>query len=230
MTNCLATVVHNENLLDIAFQHFPDIAQLYDNMVVECTNETDPNLVLVLETYSANVKVEVKSSLGQVRRRVLSRALDADCDIVHFVDFDRLLFWQMSFPGELQYIVSTLSQDYFTVFGRTPAAMSSHPGIQTLTEMTCNALFTKRFGKPIDILAASRGIPRQIGLRIIEESTQDNPACIDAEWTLIADKVKEIRVNGLGYESNLLGIEKNGYDEISLRIENLRALSEYLGF
>lgn len=228
MNRVLATVLHNEPLFNVIQEHFDRISYLYDNVIIEVTEKTDKRILNWFDLHYPNIYYVNGGPLGQVRRRILSKALDLGADIVHFVDIDRLLFWQMNYPGELTQTVCTLDPNVFTVFGRTQSAMDSHPTLQWLTEQACNYLFAECFGQQIDILAASRGIPKEIGLKILEQSKEDNPAACDAEWCFIADVIKEVRVNGLGYESNLLGIEKCFSNEVKTRIDNLNHLSNYL--
>lgn len=228
MNRILATVLSKEPLFDVINRHFAQISYLYDNVIIEVTSQTNQQILDWFDLNYPGIYYVNKGPLGQVRRRVLAKALDLGADVVHFADLDRLLYWRMSYPYELEYAVKSLDLHTFTVFGRTKAAMDSHPTLQRLTEQACNHLFSTYVCQEIDILAASRGIPREIGLRILQQSKEDNPACVDAEWCIIAETIKEIRVNGLGYESNLLSIEKDLSSEIKARVNNLKELGDFL--
>jgi hypothetical protein len=203
-----------------------NIAKLFDDTVLEITPDT-------ISPTNHNGSVVITShemdGIGNARRRVLQKGVESNCDVIFFCDFDRLLYWWLIYPNELKVHIANLSENEFIIFGRTKAAMDTHPTFQRETERLCNLLFSYGFAD-YDILAACRSIPKKIAQEILEVSIAINPACIDAEWPMIAEweNVEYVKVNGLGYESDLFGIAKSWESEVEMRIRNLSELAAWL--
>lgn len=221
MTIALLTTLHDPDgkLTDLTNRYFLGIRQLYDKCIIESTSQTKHSLCL--DKY---ISYSEAGNIGESRRNCLRRGLETDCEHFHFVDFDRLLYWYMTYPEELRQVIRLIQCDKFTIIGRTKAAFDSHPEYQRATEGLINGLFSSY--RNYDFLAASRGMNREIAEQVLELSVETNPACIDVEWFLVAGtgRHKYISVNGLGYESNLLNIEKDWSDEVRLRTQHLAAV------
>jgi hypothetical protein len=216
MSICLLTTLHDPDgkLADLTNKYFLYIRQNYDKCIIESTNPTKHSLCL--DKY---ISYSEAGNIGESRRNCLRRGLETDCEYFHFVDFDRLLYWYMTYPEELKQVIRLIQCDKFTIIGRTKAAFDSHPDYQRITEGLINSLFMD--GK-YDVLAASRGITRHAAATILNNSKAINPACIDVEWcTILLRNINYIQVNGLAYESNLLGIERVYADEVWLRTQHL---------
>lgn len=61
------------------------------------------------------------------RYGALERALQTDARSVHYCDLDRLLHWPECQPEEWCAAVAAISRADLLVFGRTPAALATHP-------------------------------------------------------------------------------------------------------
>lgn len=223
---CLVSCLHDPlgAMTRPAYKYFLDIRTLYTDVIIKATTETDDRLLAHLQPY---LHVQPANGAGRAMREALARALsDSDCSYFHYIDFDRILFWYMNFPSELDQVLCSRKTDKMVVLGRTHSAMHSHPLLQRKTEEIQNILAATLLGRQMDILAASRIIPRKVAIEIVKRSEADNPACICLEWPLIAGEVEYLEVNGLGYESALLGIEKPEIEEVRMRIDNLACVME----
>lgn len=219
MTTILLTTLHDPcgKLVHLTDEYFVAISLLYDNYVVEMTEDTKSSDKL----FKPNIFKSPAGNIGESRRNCLRRGLETDATHFHFIDFDRLLYWYMTYPEELKQVIRLIECDKFTVIGRTKAAFDSHPDYQRITEGLINGLC---WGGKYDFLAASRGMTSGMAVDILGSSKASNPACIDWEWPLIINELypwQYIKVNGLSYESNLLNIEKGSADEVKLRTQHL---------
>lgn len=220
MTTVLLTTLHDPDskLTDLTNRYFLEIRQLYDKCIIESTDQTKHSLCL--DRY---ISYSEAGNIGESRRNCLRRGLETDATHFHFIDFDRLLYWYMTYPGELKQVIHLIECDKFTIIGRTKAAFDSHPWYQRETEDLINRLYSQ---DNVDVLAASRGMNVYMARWILKHSKASNPACIDVEWCRLIKSasvypIKYLLVNGLGYESALLNIEKDWSDEVKLRTQHL---------
>lgn len=221
MTTVLLTTLHDPGgkLIHLTDEYFIPISRLYDNYIIEVTEDTRYSDKL----FKPNVFKSPAGNIGESRRNCLRRGLETDATHFHFIDFDRLLYWYMTYPEELKQVIRLIECDKFTIIGRTKAAFDSHPWYQRETEGLINRLYSQ---DNVDVLAASRGMNVYMARWILKHSTASNPACIDVEWcrlikTASVYPIKYLSVNGLGYESTLLNIEKDWPDEVKLRTQHL---------
>lgn len=238
MTPVLLTTVHDPHgqMLDATQQTLTALCELYQwRIVIEATENTDQRLLRIL-SLCTQISYSPPGDIAIARRRLLRNGLRHYPVATHYhlADFDRLLHWQLNYPGELAEVVSKLPHCDFTVLGRTSRAMGTHPFVQRETERLASAAFslgtslagpwrgTKRW---VDVLTASRGISNHIAQRILAHSVADGPAGVDCEWPLIASRyceVSYIATEGLEYESATFGIGRRGLVEWRLRLKNLR--------
>lgn len=229
MTPVLLTTIHDPHgqMLDLTQQSLTALCDLYQwRVVIEATENTDPRLLRILSLCS-QIHYSPPGDIAAARRRLLRNGLRYFPIATHYhlVDFDRLLHWNLHFPGELRRVVGHLPDYDFTILGRTSRAMATHPFAQRETERLANLLFSAGTQQAVDVLTASRGISNAIAQRILAHSVADGPAGVDCEWPLIASrycKVSYIATEGLEYESATFGIGRRGLAEWRLRLKNLR--------
>lgn len=195
---------------------------LYDQIIIDCTDATDLDTIKILEPFGL-VSIRPQQGMAEARRYVLRQGLDNGGEYFHYVDLDRLVFWQVRYPNELRAAICFLQHYDFTIFERSRSAFDSHPELQRLTEGECNTLANCVY-PTVDFLAATRGLSREAAWAILAKSEAEG-AGVDIEWPLIVKGLKLstgfMVVNGMGYESGVLGIEKPQAEEKALRYRNV---------
>jgi hypothetical protein len=166
----------------------PLLDDLYDYRIVVATKGTSQSVVDTLEASGwilaaprSNVGVEYISAS---RLRVIKAGVEAGADHVHLVDMDRILHWAAHYSDELREVVGRIPDLDFTIIGRTPRALKTHPRNQIETEAIANRVFSLIFGKEVDITAASRGVSKAATELLAKYSRAkffDN----DSEWPTI---------------------------------------------
>jgi hypothetical protein len=187
------------------------LGELYDRRVVVVTKMTSHAVIDALEA-SGWVLVPPKSNIGvdyisDSRRRVLRAGIGGGADFVHLVDMDRVLHWTANYPEELRRTVARIPESDFTIIGRTPRALMTHPSNQFETESIPNRVFSLIYGKEVDITAASRGISGEAA-EIILSYSKGRFFDSDSEWPTILLcksnlKIGYIEVEGLEWETRL---------------------------
>lgn len=187
------------------------LGELYERRLVVVTKMTSPKVVDALEA-SGWVLVSPKSNIGvdyitDSRRRVLRAGLDGGTSHFHIVDMDRVLHWAANYPGELRETVARIPGSDFTILGRTPRALQTHPRNQIETEAIANRVFSLIYGKEVDITAASRGISGEAA-EVILRYSKGRFFDSDSEWPTILLcksnlKVDYAEVEGLEWETRL---------------------------
>lgn len=230
----LLSIVHDPegHLLSAAKQHLPDVVNLFDGAIFNTTSQTDGRLQELLSSLATYNRVEPASGISNARRQALRDSLDkTNGNHFFYCDLDRLLHWQMTYPDELMKTIPKVEMFDFTVLCRTRLAWRSHPFLQRVTEWACNFVFStfKMGGYYVDILAATRGISREVGHAIVSTS-RANGCAVDAEWPAIARAgnwyVADVYVNGLGYESTGFDIRKGWVAEIKMRFDNVFTIAQ----
>lgn len=228
MKICLVTIAHDPDgkLFSPTTLTFPAIQDLFYDCQVKVTPSTDRRLTEYLSCLNVPV-INANTSNSEGRLIALKTAYSrSQSDLFFYIDFDRLIYWQTVYPGELRQVVKSLT-DELTVIGRTKAAFESHPKLQQLTEKSANLIFSQWYGKDVDILTGCRVIPRKITKQIIQQSLSKNMAYMDAEWLMIANKpFRYFEVNGLGYEHYIFNLCKPQKIETRTRVENLHYIME----
>lgn len=230
----LLSIVHDPegHLLTAAEQHLTDIVSLFDGAVFNTTSQTDKRVQELLSSLTIYNRIEPAQGISNARRQALQDGLD--CTIGNhffYCDIDRLLHWQITYPDELMETLPKVKMFDFTVLCRTRLAWRSHPLLQRVTEWLCNFTFStfKMGGYYVDILAATRGISREVANAILNTSKARGCA-VDAEWPAIARAgnwdVADIYVNGLGYESTGFDIRKGWKEEVNMRIGNVLTIMQ----
>lgn len=212
----VAAVLHDPNLIvHKRYRELADHALFKNSNFFLVTSKSTPS-----EAYYDDLHVIQQPGYGiaDARRFALQYLTMSQDDLIFLLDFDRLLFWLAHYPDELDAIlyhawVGGISQP--TVYGRTEAAIMSHPQIQRATEMAAvghfyNKLFDERH-PAMDFFAGCYLLPRFAAKYITDNSHADEPGAVDVEWQALLHfgltKVNMIRVDGLAYEGVWAGLE-----------------------
>ena len=184
---------------------------VYGSRLVVVTRATRPEVVECLESLGW-VVVPPRSLTGvehitDSRRRVVRAGVEGGAEFVHLVDMDRALYWAANYPEELRHTVERIPDFDFTIIGRTPRAMQTHPRNQVDTEAIANRVFSLIYGGEVDITAASRGISKEAAELILRFS-QGRYFDSDSEWPTIllcksAMRIDYIEAEGLEWETRL---------------------------
>lgn len=226
----LLTIQHDPKgkLLKPLKVKLPILRDLFTHTLLVITPTTHPNYIGNLNaTY-----VLPRLGMANARRDAVNLAL-VHCQDHHYFycDLDRLIFWVSNYPDELRdTITQTIGKDY-TVIGRKYLAMQSHPEFQLRTEEVMSLIVREEAGLDMDVFAGAKSFSYRVAKWISQQSTSQD-AALDVEWPLIVKEnggeVRYIEVNGLAYESSVLGIEKTQKREFDLRVRNLKSVVEFL--
>ena len=130
-----------------------------------------------------NERFEVPK-LGTARREAITLALQFETPFVMYCDGDRVLHWAEWYPEELKQVIGRLSENDFTVLGRTERAFNSHPRVQRDTEAIVNYVFQVVSGYNWDVMAAARGLSRW-AIETIRNKCFDEEISTDVSWPLV---------------------------------------------
>jgi hypothetical protein len=175
------------------------------------TKGTSSSVIEALES-SGWILVPPRSTVGveyiaDSRLRVIRAGVEAGADFVHLVDMDRVLHWASHYPKELRSIVDKIPDWDFTIIGRTPRALLTHPRNQIETEAIANKVFSLIYGRDVDITAASRGLSKA-AVDVLARSSRGRFFDNDSEWpTIIFCKggltMGYVEAEGLEWETRL---------------------------
>jgi hypothetical protein len=184
---------------------------LYERRIVVATKGTSPAVIDALEA-SGWTLISPRSNVGveyiaDSRLRVIRAGVEAGADHVHLIDMDRVLYWAAHYPDELREIVGKIPDLDFTIIGRTPRALQTHPRNQIETEAIANKVFSLIYGRYVDITAASRGISKA-ATEILMNYSRGRFFDNDSEWpTILLRKgglsLGYIEAEGLEWETRL---------------------------
>ncbi|GAF88211.1 unnamed protein product [marine sediment metagenome] len=206
----LATYTHDPGggLLKAVKERMSLLTDIYDEQFVVVTDATDDVIIAQLEDFGCTVAIQedgvVYERVGDARRMAVSVAADGSRGYMHFVDFDRILQWAGSHPGELRRVVGEIPRHDFLIIGRTQRAMESHPVSQRETERLANKVASLVLGREVDVTATSRGLSPEAARTVLEYSNVKSFET-DSEWPVIIQCQSEMRigyieVDGLGFE------------------------------
>lgn len=214
--------------LDFFSRRF-NLLDLYDQVVINVTQETNPDLIRVFRQVGYDVIVSPKSNLSRARRLAMAYTINNGITChYHYCDFDRLMYWYMVHPDELKRTVRSLVKYDFVVYGRTEKAFNTHPNLQRLTEKLANKFYQMKTGnKYCDLLAASRSFSYKTMAYLCSRSTGDG-VTVDLEWPLLMRDFHYIEVEGLSYESKRFDFARSFLPEVMLRINNLYQFWRFL--
>jgi hypothetical protein len=184
---------------------------LYERCIVVATKGTNQAVIDALEVYGwtlasprSNMGVEY---ISDSRLRVIRAGVEMGADHVHLVDTDRVLHWAAYYPDELREIVCKIPDLDFTIIGRTPRALKTHPRNQIETEAIANRVFSLIYGSDVDITAASRGVSKA-AVEVLSKYSRGRFFDNDSEWPTIIFctgglSLGYIEAEGLEWETRL---------------------------
>ena len=161
--------------------------------------------------------------LGQARRDALALALQVDCPFILNCDCDRALHWAERYPQELAQVVARVTDYDFTVLGRTPRALDSHPRIQRDTEAIVNHVFATISGHAWDVTAATRGLSRRAA-KVILTGCPDEEVSTDVSWPLFLEHTGGFSLGYIATE----GMEFETADRYSKEVTQAGGLAQWL--
>ena len=139
------------------------------------------------------------------RYEALRLAVASGASAIEYVDMDHLLRWIETKPDEWYEVARTAAHTPFLVIGRTPQAYSTYPLAIRETERPINSLFSRIFGKEMDLFAAARGMSRDVACMLQRESNTVEAFGVDTEWPAIAFRrgvgLTYVEADGLDWES-----------------------------
>lgn len=182
--------------------------EIYSNLFITVSEETDIKLQEKLMAGGFNVKVIAKKGAANARREAVNFALTGSDKHFHYCDFDRLLTWAIEYESELRRIPLYIEQFNYLIFGRTEEAFNTHPVEWIETEKITNKIFSLEFGQEVDITAGSSGFSRKSAEAIAKYSKDK---MTDAEWPMIVHRIEKLKVGYKAVKGLLYEEEENGY-------------------
>lgn len=203
----LICVTHDPNGDNLEFirKHSKTIKDLYDDIYIAVSDESDSCVLDELTQSGYHVNVIPKKGAANARREALRLALSGTNQHYHYCDFDRLLTWIDNYENELKETLKEIALTEFLILGRTKRALNTHPIEWIETENITNRIFSLELGQDADVTAGSCGFSRASACLILEYS---KAKMTDAEWPMIVKRIgkKEIlnkAVEGLEYREDL---------------------------
>lgn len=198
-----------------ALATLPLLDSIYEGVAFCVTARTHRNTIRAL---GASAILNTAEGAANGRRCALVLGLDMRAKVFHYCDGDRILYWALNNPDELQRVVKNYEHTkHLVILGRTPQAFRTHPFFQRITESIVNlSTFSG-----VDYLSGSRIIPYPLAAQILTQSKNNNAAALDLEWPKIAGGFIYAEVDGLAYEHRAFGLEKPFKQEIKTRLENM---------
>jgi SAM-dependent methyltransferase len=187
----------------------PLLENQYAHIVICYIPGDDPSIQEQFSTGSFSTDPQIKFCVNDNRRNgrnlALQKALETPAEYIHYADLDRLLHWVETQPEEWKRAVAQVEQSDCVIFGRTGAAMMTHPQALITTEVTSNRVVSHFLGQQLDVSAGSKSFSRAGAAYIIEHGTPDDFSGTDAEWPMLLRKagfaLRYVQVDGLDWES-----------------------------
>jgi hypothetical protein len=157
----ITTTVHDPPglLFPMVEKYLPRIIEKFGSIIVICSPATNNRLKSRLEMLDCIIDVPKDPLNYPAYSLSLRRGMEKTKpgEYVLYVDFDRLLHWEMSYPDELHRILTTKYLEPFVSFERSSRAFATHPVTQRSTEILVNELGSKIIGSTriIDIIGAT---------------------------------------------------------------------------
>lgn len=209
----LAITLHDPDgrLLEQLRKTVPFLTAQVHSIVANVSPDLDAAVRDLLLAEGVRVRAHERQShsgiiqLGQVRRAVLTMALETHAPFILYCDGDRVLHWADRYPNELTTALEQIPAHDFTIFGRTPRAFQTHPQVQRDTERIINQVFAQVSGQAWDITAAARGLSRAAAQAIVDGSHDDSFG-VDASWPLFVQRAGRftmayVETEGLEFET-----------------------------
>jgi hypothetical protein len=207
----------------------PLFKELYQSISVLCSASTHHETVSLLEKNGVMARKEGRrpgghKGLGRVRRDALQAGLASGTGHFQLCDFDRALHWATHYPAELRSAVADVLKYDFLIMGRTQRAWTTHPAVQTMTEVVTNRVCAKIYGASVDIAGGSRGLSRTAA-RLLSLHSREETVGVDGEWPILLKWFPEIKQGYRTYE----GLEfesADGREEEIARVGGMKAWEE----
>lgn len=200
----LASAWHPRGELSRFSRLFGILDEYYISFSISLPPKVDLQVMTDLEGIDENILVVRTKDWSEGRYVALKSAMDFGSSHVHYIDFDRLLRWVETRPGEWRQTLDYLVRKDCLIMGRTPGAYQSHPLALQRTEEISNSVISYLIGKEMDFSAGSKSFSKLAVEYIIANSTSGHAMGTDAEWPLLlhmADfEVDYIEVDGLDWE------------------------------
>jgi len=229
MRVALAVTYHDPKgrLCDQIQRILPVLGRIFGGLAVRASSMANERALSLFTDAGVLIRRESKEQLGEVpklgaaRREAISLALELDTPFVLCCDGDRVLRWAERYPEELAQVVGRLSENDFTVLGRTERAFNSHPRVQRDTEGIVNYVFHLVSGYLWDVMVGARGMSRG-AVEAILQGCFDEEISTDVSWPLYLHSIGGyslgyIAVEGLefetpaGYSEEIMAV--GGYSE-----------------
>lgn len=241
---CFCTLHDVEGrMADLTDSRLSQIMPLFEKVVVAITDQSHKRLKPILVKHG--VVVVRGGGFGAGKVAALNEALRYPSNEMLYLDFDKLLNWQASFPGELK-TLSRSRPDGFVVLGRTPKAWNTYPDSWKLTENIVNRLANQVFGKENwDWFTSDFMFTNPVGQKIAQSGLVEGAGII-FNWPRVAQEngfqLSYLACDGLGWEDpdrfapeiKKMGFDKwkrdyyDGKSEWKKRIKNLNEATVYL--
>ena len=174
-------------LFDQSVRMLPRLQQVFADIAVFANAATASHSIGYLRDRGVRVTAEAAqvglNHLGWFRRAAVQLALRGPCPFILYCDFDRILHWIEFHPQELIDVAQRLTQNDFTVLGRTPRAFATHPRLQRDTEAIINHVFERITNWAWDTGAGARGLSRRAAETIVT-GCLDDQISNDVTWPL----------------------------------------------
>lgn len=186
----------------------PSLKEIYKDLFITVSEETDKVLIGELKKNKFNVKIIPKKGAANARREVLKFGLTGSNEYFHYCDFDRLITWVDTYENELKNTVFEITNHDYIIIGRTKRAFNTHPIEWVETEKITNKIFSLELGQEADVTAGSCGFSRQ-SAELISDNSKDK--MMDAEWPMIVYRIGEMKVSYIAVEGLEYREDINGY-------------------
>ena len=209
MKICLATTWHPRGELPRFTRLLPLLEREYAWIVIVLLPGDDPTIEEKFASgeFSSHTKLALSVNEGRSSGRymALKKAVETSAEFVHYVDMDRLLHWVETRPDEWKQALGEIERFDAIIFGRTQAALLSHPQALISTEMISNQVVSYLLQAEMDVSAGSKSFSRTAAQYLVEHSRTDHSIGSDAEWPILLKKagfrLQYIPVDGLDWES-----------------------------
>ncbi len=209
MSIILATTWYPRGELPHLARVLPMLEEHYTRIVI-CLNPSDDASVQEQFTSGpyasdAHISFVLNTQRRQGRYLAIQNALQGPSDFIHYADMDRLVHWVETRREEWLHMLEQVEKADCTIFGRSEAAMATHPQSLITTEITSNRVVSHVLGREMDVSAGSKAFSRRAGEYLVQHGNPDNFSGADAEWPILLLRagfsLQYIAVDGLDYES-----------------------------
>ncbi len=183
----------------------PRLRRLYARVQVASSPPTAASVRALLAAHGVDAGAPPTNTRGPLYRLSLRRALAADVERVHYLDFDRALHWVARKPAELAALLARAARYDALLVGRTRRAHASHHEALFATELVAADAFAARLGlkMPVDFLAPSFVLSRAATERLLARSRARGSAMY-GEWAALLvglGPLAYVECDGLDWET-----------------------------